>query len=594
MPFHARCLSDLQRWCARTWERIRKQRDENKGNKGVLFSCDEEVFNAQPESEHHFNYSPDGVEEKPLQKTTRVQDALDTMSEPPIHPCIHEGQDELIRSIEHEINELEAMWELPFDPSTYEHDYEHEYEHDYDDNNEDDYEGSDLQDGLENFAAVLAELNRDHLPEYALSVLRRIDPDYSGKAPTIFKPVCGSYNVCFPIEFDNNVRWMARFPVSGTKERWDDLCSRALASEAETMKMLKKETTIPLPDVIDYCSTVHNELKCPYMLITYISGYSLYDVWWGEQFGIHDHKTNSRCRRQALEDIASAMSQLRKFTFEKGGFLEFDPDGKPSVGPMRVIDHQAGLDYNGEGKVLFYAEAGPFLNPEDQYTFGLHQQRPPFQGGVADLLKMFISYIPEVADGDQFDLAHPDFALQNFIVSEERHLLGIIDWDGAAAVPLSMGSRKYPSWLTADWDFPNYELTPTMDDEAGHPLLENEGANLEICQDSPRMLKYYRRVYRDFMAAVEEESPGPLSSTDSLKLTRNSLLTTNLFIGATWPQDTYLIAHGFMRKIEAIAAEAGMHVDFIQVVDDIVAGNLDTAISEDLEGIFNWILDHEH
>ena len=57
---------------------------------------------------------------------------------------------------------------------------------------------------------------------------------------------------------------------------------------------------------------------------------------------------------------------------------------------------------------------------------------------------------------ESFVLLHPDFDIQNFIVSEEGDLQGIIDWDGFTVAPRSLGNERYPGWLSRDWDSDMY------------------------------------------------------------------------------------------------------------------------------------------
>jgi aminoglycoside phosphotransferase (APT) family kinase protein len=56
------------------------------------------------------------------------------------------------------------------------------------------------------------------------------------------------------------------------------MSANALTSKARTMQLLKHETKIPLPDVLDFSSTIENELRCPYIIMSFIRGVSLY-VW---------------------------------------------------------------------------------------------------------------------------------------------------------------------------------------------------------------------------------------------------------------------------------------------------------------------------
>lgn len=64
---------------------------------------------------------------------------------------------------------------------------------------------------------------------------------------------------------------------------------------------------------------------------------------------------------------------------------------------------------------------------------------------------------------DPFVLVHPDFDIQNFIVSEEGELQGIIDWDGVTAEPRSLGNERYPEWFSRDWDPDMYGYKESME-----------------------------------------------------------------------------------------------------------------------------------
>ncbi|KAK0614677.1 hypothetical protein B0T14DRAFT_570586 [Immersiella caudata] len=140
-----------------------------------------------------------------------------------------------------------------------------------------------------------------------------------------------------------------------------------------------------------------NALGCPYIIVSFISGSPLYDVWFGHRLNGASHEAVRERRTRALENIASAMVQLDKFSFPARGPLLFGSDGSPSgTESMREI-----------------------LEPDDI---------------------------------DPFILAHSDPDIQNSIVSENGELQGIIDWDGVAAVPRPVGNRSYPRWPTRDWD----------------------------------------------------------------------------------------------------------------------------------------------
>ena len=71
------------------------------------------------------------------------------------------------------------------------------------------------------------------------------------------------------------------------------------------------------------------------------------------------------------------------------------------------------------------------------------------------MLGIFIDWIlnySKIEGQVDYVFAHPDFDLQNILVTKEGRLCGIIDWDGVAAVPRCVGCERYPLWLTVDLD----------------------------------------------------------------------------------------------------------------------------------------------
>ncbi|KAL1970144.1 hypothetical protein VTN77DRAFT_6549 [Rasamsonia byssochlamydoides] len=144
-------------------------------------------------------------------------------------------------------------------------------------------------------------------------------------------------------------------------------------------------------------------------------------------------------------------------------------------------------------ETAIYAELGLFANSRSFYTSMLDRRHEPpslFGRGQLQLLRMFLNWIPEPRDGrKEFVLTHPDFDIQNVIVSKDGHLR-LIDWDGVAAVPRSVGNERYPNWLTRDWDPSMYGWKPEM---------EQDPAPNGFWEDSPETLAFYRAVYNDIM-----------------------------------------------------------------------------------------------
>jgi hypothetical protein len=151
----------------------------------------------------------------------------------------------------------------------------------------------------------------------------------------------------------------------------------------------------------------------------------------------------------------------------------------------------------------------PSKNEKDQYSLGIEK-----------LLKMFIDWAPlEHEDEDGFVLSHPDFDIQNLLVTPEGKLCGMIDWDGVAAAPRCIGNRCFPGWLTRDWD----------------PAMYAWEAKGDAKENSPDELDHYRNVYADIMTKHGFDA----------RLTRNSLILENLYIAASDP----ICQHGIVGKV---------------------------------------------
>lgn len=140
--------------------------------------------------------------------------------------------------------------------------------------------------------------------------------NHQGDVPevSIDSAVYGSYHVVFPLCFHNGQRRAIKIPIDGVKERWSELSKSALTSEAETIRLLRRETAIPIPEVYDFSATTYNPLHCTYIIKPFVTGTRLYDVWFGHRLKGISLEDNHRHRVRALTDIAFAMAQLGKFS----------------------------------------------------------------------------------------------------------------------------------------------------------------------------------------------------------------------------------------------------------------------------------------
>ncbi|KFX93034.1 hypothetical protein O988_07031 [Pseudogymnoascus sp. VKM F-3808] len=84
--------------------------------------------------------------------------------------------------------------------------------------------------------------------------------------------LCGSFNWCCKVEFEDHIKWIVRFAVPGKVMNGDE----KIRSEVATMQFINAETTIPIPLVIAWGTSDDNPLGLgAFILMEFIEGESL-------------------------------------------------------------------------------------------------------------------------------------------------------------------------------------------------------------------------------------------------------------------------------------------------------------------------------
>lgn len=366
-------------------------------------------------------------------------------------------------------------------------------------------------DEMDRFKPVLDAIDFEQLPHFAVSIRmqnthletqdKSAGTDGTASPMTckvLYPPLTGSYHILYRLEFDDGVTWMFKVPSTGHEAQFDDLAAKAITSEAMTMRLLKRETSIPVPEVYSFDASLDNAVKCPFIMMEDLKGQPLHELWFQPEAS---QAALERFRNRVLQQLAVVAVQLSAFTYEHSGSLLFDKAGNINgIGAAKVVDLAAqykrmcNYDEDEDDSPLFYAK-GPMKDPKSFLSFVLERGPPQPQPskhnqGMHMLLRIFIDWMSYDYSkwGSPFVLAHPDFALQNVLVSDDGTLHGIIDWDGVAAVPRCFG--QYPLWLMRDWEPVTYNwdfAASKLHDEFGPP------------EDSPEKLKCYRTMYAQFV-----------------------------------------------------------------------------------------------
>ncbi|KAK9428614.1 hypothetical protein V1505DRAFT_357644 [Lipomyces doorenjongii] len=350
----------------------------------------------------------------------------------------------------------------------------------------------DEQRELEGRFGTLLSISDQSLVTLASNVRRRL----SGGGLTngqVVSRLNGSYNLVHIVEFDDSVRYVVRVPATGWGSRFTAIAKRSLVSQALTLRLIRKETAVPVPDVYAFDISCTNEIGAPYILMSFINGHTVCSKWFDRTgpTALEDR------RLRTLDTLAQAMSQLQKFQFDKIGSLEFDNGtvgNSITIGPCYRWDEGI-LGDEDYGKDLRVQEFGPFESSKSYLRhwvshYGDARKQSPLALGSRMILDMMISCLPlstksVSTNQESFVLSLPDFDSQNIMIDERGNLTGIIDWDNVQAVPRFIGYLSFPGWITRDWD----------------PIVYYYPANKER-ENSPEELKRYRRRYNSNMQEI--------------------------------------------------------------------------------------------
>lgn len=178
--------------------------------------------------------------------------------------------------------------------------------------------------------------------------------------------ILGSFHIFFCIKFSNGAQWVLKVPATGHPSWFDIFDAKALTLEALTIWLIKRKTTIPIPEIYLFNASTQNDLGCHFILMEFIEAVLLHKIWFKEISSINMLEQR---RAQILQDLAAPVVQLNQFVYCKGGWLFFDKNGNPkSIRPMKKLDISSMLDCQQTGNLdefFVFCEVGLFTNSKE-------------------------------------------------------------------------------------------------------------------------------------------------------------------------------------------------------------------------------------
>jgi hypothetical protein len=250
------------------------------------------------------------------------------------------------------------------------------------------------------------------------------------------------------IIFEDDVIWIIRLP-------FDEIPAKVLQSEVDTMRYVRENTTIPVPEVFAYDCSAENELGWQYMVMEGIygkvHGYGKVKML----LDIPDDQKEKVCRQ-----LAGYLLQLNKLRFRELGSLSYGVDsGEIEVGDIFRTDCTL---RKCTTEAEYYVQVAKQLA-----TGALNYKNPELKKDVcfmAWLRRLIAANLRDSAaieaNSSQFDtgagypLAHGDFHARNILFDDNYTIVAIIDWAYSHTVPIDV----FASVPGGDYLWPEYYI----------------------------------------------------------------------------------------------------------------------------------------
>jgi serine/threonine protein kinase len=363
--------------------------------------------------------------------------------------------------------------------------------------------------------------------------------------------------------------FVIKVPGHGTPDRWRPEDAYMLIREAETMKHLYLNTEMPVPEILDYSSTLDNTVGFPYIIMRRLPGEDAYNIWFDQPYDPETAYMTADCpsietekkRLTFLRSLAQVMTELEK--------VQFDGVGMPLVHSDDIESHhKVGKTYlwTSVEDIHKVEERGPVPSTYTYARSALDTYPFPELGdpeeyddgdyailGLRKVLDIIFSGPVFTSGADEtYVLQHDDLDLQNILTDSLGNITGIIDWDGSLAMPRCVGHAAVPKFLRRDW-FPD-----------------------RIARISPMAWRteHYRQIYASAM--VEAGNP-------DAKYTAKSAIYQSLLCALYEGGEVVDIVEKLMRKVPGFQTNVTDFLTFLGKGSPAAEGMLRTELGKILD-----------
>ncbi|KAH7086458.1 hypothetical protein FB567DRAFT_406039, partial [Paraphoma chrysanthemicola] len=267
-------------------------------------------------------------------------------------------------------------------------------------------------------------------------------------------------------------RWIIKVPCTGTAQRWQDSDAYMLRNDARTMDYIRKNTSMPCPEVLAFSNTLNNVLGAPFILMRANEGVPANRIWFDRDEDSDDDDDNEALaylagqeridiRVNFLRSLARTMAKLQTLEFDRAGTLNFDDTlDVPSIGPtyhwrtvsdLKTLKKINRVPSFATSREYFQTALDEQWSHKEVVNHSIHNARRNVMCKILDSAP-FTQSVKAGDTKETFVLRHDDLDFQNILCNPETgEVTGIIDWDKCRAAPRCIGFASLPAFLTPDW-----------------------------------------------------------------------------------------------------------------------------------------------
>ncbi|EER42917.1 phosphotransferase enzyme family protein [Histoplasma capsulatum H143] len=264
---------------------------------------------------------------------------------------------------------------------------------------------------------------------------------------SFFKLEEGGFNRLFQVTFNDGNHVIARIPYPSTGPE-----HYGVASEVATLDYLRLHG-ITTPKVYAWCSTRENPVGSEYIIMEKLDGSPLGDVWFTmtpkEQHGIMNQIVEWETRLMSLNFPASGSIYYRNDILSEEGIpLPDCSDHEFCIGPI------AHYSWWHEERVVLKTDRGSWLSSNDVFRAVGEQElkwvktyakpRLPYERLYREIHNICqLARCLGFKTGSSLNrpvIRHPDFQPNNILVSKTNEIIGLIDWQHSAILPLGLAA----------------------------------------------------------------------------------------------------------------------------------------------------------